>query len=65
MAEKHAKIQAAMLPRALFGHGKISKKFRECFFQIFFGYRGSKSNMEYACEIFWGLRPLVDEVLTV
>jgi hypothetical protein len=45
---------------------KIYKKFfykifREFFFQIFFGYHGSTSNLEHACENLGGLGPLVWE----
>jgi hypothetical protein len=37
------------------------KIFREFFFQIFFGYHGSTSNLEHACENLGGLGPLVWE----
>jgi hypothetical protein len=40
---------------------KINKIFREFFFQIFFSYHGSTSNLEHACENLGGLGPLVWE----
>jgi hypothetical protein len=40
---------------------KILKIFREIVFQFFFGYHGSTSNLEYACENLGGLGPLVWE----
>jgi hypothetical protein len=42
-------------------HKKIQKIFREFFFQIFFGYHGSTSNLEHACENLGSLGPLVWE----